>query len=466
MKDNLFPHDWQELSAYLDRQLKAEAKARLERRLENEPALRSALQDLRWTKSVLHSQQPLRAPRNFILTAEMVGSRQRPPAYPAMRLVAALASLVLIVLLVGDFLSNQIAPAPLSIAQRNAAAVMSKSAPYPAQQTELPSFEAAPLAVAPPPADAFPTEISGNGTEVAATKQTAVSVASSLNKAPKLSNESSTETPVAIVTIPEATAPSDNVAQAGETATPVPLFAAVPFNAIGTPTETFTITPGKPGVASTSEEVAAGALTETATPIDTFTVTPTITPTLEMTPTPTITPTLTLTPTPTITPTLELTSLPTEAPLILMITALPTDTPIATSTATFTKVPRKRPTKAASGSLSATATQPLEAVPIEITESAGAILQETPSFPAEMPAPLLPGETATSTPNESPVAAILQPTGAYPFPTAPVNIAVVQAESVTPRIFGVERNQWRGLEILMALIALSAGLAWFIMRRR
>jgi hypothetical protein len=96
----------------------------------------------------------------------------------------------------------------------------------------------------------------------------------------------------------------------------------------------------------------------------------------------------------------------------------------------------------------------------------GQILQETASFPVGMPASLLPGETATSTPNESPVATIFQPTGQYPFPTAPANIAVVQAESVTPRIFGVERNQWRGLEILMALIALSAGLAWFIMRRR
>jgi hypothetical protein len=468
VKDNLSPHDWQELSAYLDQQLKAERKARLERRLGDEPALRSALQDLRWTKSVLRSQQPLRATRNFTLTPEMIGSKQKPPAYPVLRLVAALASLVLIVLLVGDFLSNQISPAPLSIAQQaqlaqpEAAGALSKSALYPGSQTEIPTFETSPLALAKSPADTSSTEILSGETQTALQDQTGVPFEAPLG----LGAGSYTETPEEEIFETEMTAPSAKVARTDETATAASPLAAAPLILVNTPTDTFTTAPGERGVAGTSAKIAGESPTGTATPTFTFTVTPTITSTLDMTPTPTITPTLTLTPTPSISTTLELALLPTEVPFPLLITPLPTDTPTATPAPANTRIPGKKATKTASAWLTAMPTEPLEAAPLQVTEPIAEIPPEAASLPAGSPAPLFPSEAAPSSSDEVPSVANLQPRGTYPFPTAPANPDLVQIENVTPRIFGIEQNQWRGLEILAALIALGAGIAWLILRRR
>jgi len=84
--------DLESLSAYLDGELTASEAARLQARLEAEPALKAALEELRATSQTVRSLPALRVPRNFTLTPQMAGIRPRRPAYPALRLAAVLAT--------------------------------------------------------------------------------------------------------------------------------------------------------------------------------------------------------------------------------------------------------------------------------------------------------------------------------------------------------------------------------------
>jgi anti-sigma factor RsiW len=116
--------DWEALSAYLDNQLKTKDRLRLESRLNHDPELRSALEELRRTRLVLRSQPPLRAPRNFTLTPEMAGVRSgvRPGAsplsgsYPVLRLASVLATIFFVLITVGELAVRTVAPAPLTVA--------------------------------------------------------------------------------------------------------------------------------------------------------------------------------------------------------------------------------------------------------------------------------------------------------------------------------------------------------------
>lgn len=125
MTTRIMIRDWEALSAYLDNQLKAKDRVRLESRLNQDPELRSALQELRRTRAVLRSQPRLRAPRNFTLTAEMAGLRAgarsgaRQPmhgSYPVLRLASVLATVFFIVMTVGELAVRTLAPAPLTVA--------------------------------------------------------------------------------------------------------------------------------------------------------------------------------------------------------------------------------------------------------------------------------------------------------------------------------------------------------------
>jgi hypothetical protein len=94
------------LSAYLDRQLDERHRARLEARLLKEPELQAILRDLGQARLALKSLPRERAPRNFTLTPEMAGVRSAPRrTYPALGWASALASILLVLVLVGDFLS-------------------------------------------------------------------------------------------------------------------------------------------------------------------------------------------------------------------------------------------------------------------------------------------------------------------------------------------------------------------------
>lgn len=131
MKTKISTRDWQALSAYLDGQLAQEESKRLEMRLQNEPHLQAALDELRRTRAFLRSQPRLRAPRNFMLTPQMAGvdrgRRAQPPAYPVLRLASSLAMIFFVVLLVGDLYLSAFGLAPALVSretQRDAAQQM------------------------------------------------------------------------------------------------------------------------------------------------------------------------------------------------------------------------------------------------------------------------------------------------------------------------------------------------------
>ena len=128
MKMDISPRDWQELSAYLDQQLNSRARSRLEARLRDEPQLRIALQDLQRNKMLLRSQPRLFAPRNFTLTPQMAKIRPVSPAYPVVRLVAAMSSILLIIVLAGDLLVG----GPLRVTYQDVVS------PYVSQQASQP----------------------------------------------------------------------------------------------------------------------------------------------------------------------------------------------------------------------------------------------------------------------------------------------------------------------------------------
>jgi anti-sigma factor RsiW len=109
MNQPVSPRDARLISEYIDGQLKPGPRARLEARLEADAGLRQALDDLARTCQLLRSQEPVRVPRNFILTPAMVGGRKpaSPPTYPVFGLVSAMATVLLILVLAGDWLSGR-----------------------------------------------------------------------------------------------------------------------------------------------------------------------------------------------------------------------------------------------------------------------------------------------------------------------------------------------------------------------
>ena len=103
--------DFELLSAYLDNQLSAQDRTRIEARLTAEPTLRTALDELRLTVAVLKAAPQIALPRNFTLDV----ARYRRPTpwwarYQTMQLIGTLgtvASVILIVIGVGLFSAIQ-----------------------------------------------------------------------------------------------------------------------------------------------------------------------------------------------------------------------------------------------------------------------------------------------------------------------------------------------------------------------
>jgi len=112
--------DVEQLSAYLDGQLKPSELARLESRLQSDPELASILNELRQARSLLRRLPQRRAPRNFTLTPKMVG--QKPPlprSYPVFRFATALATLLLFFTFATNFMAPRLvrtaAPFPYGV---------------------------------------------------------------------------------------------------------------------------------------------------------------------------------------------------------------------------------------------------------------------------------------------------------------------------------------------------------------
>ncbi len=139
--------DLERLSAYLDGALSEREASRLEARLREEPNLQQALQELKETTQMVASLSEVPLPRSFTLTTEMVGIRERPRVYPAMRLATALAAFAFFAVVGVDAITSfalQGTLAPMSKEQ----AAMEAPAPVADAMTaeEAPAEELAPEA--------------------------------------------------------------------------------------------------------------------------------------------------------------------------------------------------------------------------------------------------------------------------------------------------------------------------------
>lgn len=135
MKKQLRQRDWQDLSAYLDGQLSSRERARLEEKLRSREDLQNALEELRRVRIMLRSQPRLRAPRNFTLGPEFasqgVGRQPFRRLSPALGLVSALASVLFILVVIGENLFGAaqpaMAPAPAEFQAKSAQVEMAAS---------------------------------------------------------------------------------------------------------------------------------------------------------------------------------------------------------------------------------------------------------------------------------------------------------------------------------------------------
>jgi hypothetical protein len=121
MTTRISPKEWEALSAYLDGQLSTNDRIRLEELLTERPEMRVALKDLRRTRDFLRSQPSLRAPRNFTLSPQLAGIRIKERgssfAFPVLSAVSALASILLVLVFVGDMLITGAGPSQIFATQ-------------------------------------------------------------------------------------------------------------------------------------------------------------------------------------------------------------------------------------------------------------------------------------------------------------------------------------------------------------
>jgi anti-sigma factor RsiW len=97
------------LSSHLDGQLNPSDSTRLVSRLNSDPALASAYQDLRAARNVLRRLPARKAPRNFTLTRKMVGAQPpMPRSYSFFRFSSALATVLLVMTFAFNVLSSGI----------------------------------------------------------------------------------------------------------------------------------------------------------------------------------------------------------------------------------------------------------------------------------------------------------------------------------------------------------------------
>jgi hypothetical protein len=149
--------DLELLSAYIDQQLTAAERAALDQRLENEPALQLALDELRTTVGLLRELPPARPPRSFVLDPQSVAPK-RVWSFPWMQLGSALVAATLL-LVFGFVLTRGIGGGgqPASAPMAASAPTAAPAAPFlAAAPTTAPAAEAqaAPTAVPAPTAAA------------------------------------------------------------------------------------------------------------------------------------------------------------------------------------------------------------------------------------------------------------------------------------------------------------------------
>lgn len=135
MNSRISPRDQKNLCLYLDGQLTERKRIQVETRFRTDPAYREALDDLRRTRLLLRSLPRLRAPHNFTLSPATAGIPQPSRrSYPIFGLVSALASLFLVLVIIGDYLGVGHPAAPSALeAVANPQVGMQQAAPNPNQ---------------------------------------------------------------------------------------------------------------------------------------------------------------------------------------------------------------------------------------------------------------------------------------------------------------------------------------------
>ncbi len=100
--------DWQLLSDLLDGQLDAAKSSKVLKRLEKEPALHAAYENLRWTQSLMRQVPRRKVPHNYILTRHMAAEAKKESGVKRSyyNLASVLASLVFVVLLAIQLVPN------------------------------------------------------------------------------------------------------------------------------------------------------------------------------------------------------------------------------------------------------------------------------------------------------------------------------------------------------------------------
>lgn len=111
MKINYSPKDLLLLSNYLDGQLSTREVLLLEKRFEIEPALIQALNELRQTRYLLQHVRKVPVPHHFTLTPEMAEQIRpaRKPLFPFFSFASVIATVLLVVVILFDFLPGMIA---------------------------------------------------------------------------------------------------------------------------------------------------------------------------------------------------------------------------------------------------------------------------------------------------------------------------------------------------------------------
>ncbi len=206
MKNSITPRDYEVLSAYLDGQLDPRQKANLEARLKTNQDLADTLRKLTQTRAMLRSLPVIKAPRSFKLTPEMSGKRPTPRLYPIFQFASALASVLLVLVLAGDFLGLRIgsrsaapvpAAAPLIAAQpTQAAGVQAFSAK---SASSNPALEGTPAA----PATRQDQTQSSPGLGVGSAASTAYPPRAAILGATQLPSPESTKSPAISMASPE-----------------------------------------------------------------------------------------------------------------------------------------------------------------------------------------------------------------------------------------------------------------------
>jgi hypothetical protein len=122
MKTQLSPQDWQQLSAYLDGQLSTTEKERLETRLRSQTNLRSGLEEISQTRTLLRGVPRRKVPHNFILTRAMVAEQamRRSAWFPVLSFTSLASLVVLIVVSVLFQFQSVAAPGPAPVAMQAA----------------------------------------------------------------------------------------------------------------------------------------------------------------------------------------------------------------------------------------------------------------------------------------------------------------------------------------------------------